>query len=227
MLIAAPLCVREHDFGLHAATHAGAQDPKGREAFEAYVRDTMLNAFPPAHGPLQRLFPNAKGEDGEKQEVELTDAVLLDASDAAFFEFKAVWMNERDPSTAESPELYLEQIRRRYSTSEQSATKDKRVSGVGQLARSLRRLASGEWRARDFALESLRSVYPVLLASARGDAFLRGCGSRRVPRALGRRPIRLRERRHDPWGALPPRRLALGPVRTSSDAACCSADAAE
>ncbi|MEO8902970.1 MAG: hypothetical protein ABI488_12990, partial [Polyangiaceae bacterium] len=29
VLIAAPLCVREYDFSLHAATHAGAQDLKG------------------------------------------------------------------------------------------------------------------------------------------------------------------------------------------------------
>ncbi|MEO7033365.1 MAG: transposase [Polyangiaceae bacterium] len=37
MLIAGPLCVREHDFGLHAATHAGAQDQKGREALVKYI----------------------------------------------------------------------------------------------------------------------------------------------------------------------------------------------
>ncbi|MEO8903193.1 MAG: transposase, partial [Polyangiaceae bacterium] len=37
VLIAAPLCVREYDFSLHAATHAGAQDLKGREALLKYI----------------------------------------------------------------------------------------------------------------------------------------------------------------------------------------------
>ncbi len=139
------------------------------EAFEGYVRNTMQVAFPPPQGPLQRLFPNARGEDRDKREVELTDAVLLDANDAVFFELKAVWLNERDPSTAQSPERYMAQVRRRYSTSEQSATKVQRVSGVGQLARSLRRLSSGEWQARDFALESVGALYPILLVH---DAYL-------------------------------------------------------
>lgn len=133
------------------------------DAFEAYVRDSMQEAFPPASGPLQRFFPNAKGEANDKDEVELADAVVFDAKDAVFVELKAVWMNERTPETAQSPELFLNEVRKRYSTSEQASTTDKRVSGVGQLGRSLRRIASGAWQAKDFDSAGLRDVYPVLL----------------------------------------------------------------
>jgi hypothetical protein len=37
VLITAPLSVREHGFSLHAATRAGAADPKGREALLKYI----------------------------------------------------------------------------------------------------------------------------------------------------------------------------------------------
>jgi hypothetical protein len=37
VLITAPLSVREHGFSLHAATRAGAEDPKGREALLKYI----------------------------------------------------------------------------------------------------------------------------------------------------------------------------------------------
>lgn len=37
VLITAPLSVREHGFSLHAATRAGAEDDKGREALLKYI----------------------------------------------------------------------------------------------------------------------------------------------------------------------------------------------
>jgi hypothetical protein len=158
-------------FHLVAADRRRANDWFARfgDAFEAYVMEGMQQAFGPSSGPLQRFFPKAIADAPQNQQVELTDAVLLDANDAVFFEIKAVWMSERTPQTAESPEKFLAGIRKRYSTTERTATKEQRLSGVGQLGRALRRLASSEWVARDLCIRRIQRIYPVLLVH---DAYL-------------------------------------------------------
>jgi hypothetical protein len=132
-------------------------------AFEAYVQEIMGRMFPDGAHLVRRYIPNPVGLDGRGNEVELADGILLGHHVAVFLEMKAVWLREKTSQPTTSPSEYIGHLRERYGVTESKQPGEGRVKGVGQLARTINRLASGEWRARDFDPASVRRILPVLL----------------------------------------------------------------
>ncbi|MEO8917259.1 MAG: hypothetical protein ABI488_07525 [Polyangiaceae bacterium] len=85
VLIAAPLCVREYDFSLHAATHAGAQDLKGREALLKYILRPPLATERLTADPdgLVRITLKRAFSDGTWRTPSAASSLRLDSASAS------------------------------------------------------------------------------------------------------------------------------------------------
>jgi hypothetical protein len=73
-----------------------------------------------------------------------------------------VWLQENVSAPSTDPTAYLAHLRERYGVAE-SEKGGQRIKGVGQLARTIDRLATGKWRARDFDPTRVNRILPVLL----------------------------------------------------------------
>ena len=99
--------------------------------------------YPHSPGLVDRLARNSEGQDGKANAFEI-DASLVDVSQTALFEMKAVFLLE-SAITDPKPEVFLKEIRARYSG---GARKGERDKGVAQLARSVGAVVRGEWKGR-------------------------------------------------------------------------------
>jgi hypothetical protein len=131
-------------------------------AFEQYAWRLLQRMYPtPSPGLVDRLCCDVQGKNRAGQSVQITDACLNDVTEAILFEMKAVWVRD-DLIFENDPERYLDHLRDRYGVRiEDDGSRS--VKGVGQLARTITKLASGEWTplAQDFTL--VERLYPVLL----------------------------------------------------------------
>lgn len=132
------------------------------QAFEAYAGEILRRVFPEQPPPLaRRLVWNLIGRDGEGREVQLADACLNNVKELVLFEIKAAWVRD-DIVVDEEPDRYLDHLREKYGVHGGPECRAS-VKGVGQLARTISRLAGGEWRATGQELAEARRVYPVLV----------------------------------------------------------------
>jgi hypothetical protein len=131
-------------------------------AFEEYIWSLMRRMYPiPSFGLVDRLCCDMQGRDRAGQSVQIADACLNEVTEAVLFEMKAVWIRD-DVIWDDDSEQYLEHLRDRYGV----RMKDygvRSTKGVGQLARTITKLANGEWvpLTQDFTM--VQRLYPVLL----------------------------------------------------------------
>lgn len=152
----------------------GKSDGKANEifgafgkAFESYSCDVLRRMFPNIPGVLtQRLSCNMNSTDQAGNAVEI-DACLNDVTEIILFEMKAVWIRE-DEILAEDYERYLQHLRKKYGVTE-GTSQDRKVKGVGQLARLVKMLASKEWLGQNQEFSQVQLIYPVLVVH---DPFL-------------------------------------------------------
>ncbi|MBC8263560.1 MAG: hypothetical protein H8E47_05490 [Anaerolineales bacterium] len=136
-------------------------------AFESYACDILKRMFPDISGVLtKRLSCNIHGTDQAGNEIEI-DACLNDVTEIVLFEMKAVWIRE-DEILTEDYERYLQHLRKKYGVA-RGASRDRRSKGVGQIARTIRLLASREWLGQNKEFSETQLIYPVLVVH---DPFL-------------------------------------------------------
>lgn len=128
-------------------------------AFEDYTIQLLRGRFPTGSGILyERLQCNVKGRSASGQDFEV-DAVLNDVTSIAMFEMKAAWIRE-ETITASDPQMFIDEIRKKYGYIEDS---DERPKGVAQLARSAGALVRREWLGAKQAYSQATTVFPVLI----------------------------------------------------------------
>jgi hypothetical protein len=128
-------------------------------AFEEYAKELLKRRFPDGGGVLyQPLKCNVEGQNGQGHQFEI-DAVLNDISAAAFVEIKAALLRE-DTVLSDDPEIFLNEIRRKYGHVDAREERDK---GVAQLARSIGALVRHEWTGLGGEYADVRHIYPVLV----------------------------------------------------------------
>lgn len=133
-------------------------------AFEIYVNGLLRAMYPSPPPPLlDRLICNPHSRTAHGDDVEVADALLLDAAEAVLFEAKGAFVRE-DAAQADSIDAYLNELRKKYGVSV-GGSRDRRVKGAGQLARAIRSLATKELTLAAAApdWERVRCVYPVLV----------------------------------------------------------------
>ncbi|WP_437621618.1 hypothetical protein [Sorangium sp. So ce1151] len=130
-------------------------------AFEAYVNSLLCTMYPSASSPLlfDRLTCNLHGKTNDGNDVEIADACLNDVTEVVLFEIKAAFI--REDSTSES-DVYEQELRKKYGVSAGSAN-ERGVKGVGQLARSIRRIAVGELTPGGPTWQQVKHIFPVLV----------------------------------------------------------------
>lgn len=130
-------------------------------AFEDYACDILKHMFLDISGAFPERLPcKIGGTDKAGNEFEI-DACLNDITELVLFEMKAVVIPETRV-LAEDYESYLQCLREKYSISEGSPD-NRKSKGVGQLARVIKLLASGEWLGQGGEFSRARLVYPVLV----------------------------------------------------------------
>lgn len=137
-------------------------------AFESYTCDILRRMFPDISGALtKRLSCNIQGSDRAGNKIEI-DACLNDIMEVILFEIKAVWIRE-DEILSEDYEKYLQHLRKKYGVTE-GTSRDRKIKGVGQLARITNMLATTkEWLGQNEEFSQVQLIYPVLVVY---DPFL-------------------------------------------------------
>lgn len=131
---------------------------------ESYVNGVLRSMYPLPRFPLfDRLSCNPKGMYRGGQ-VEICDALLSDASALIMFECKAAFIRE-DSLQAHEPQIYFNELWKKYGVSHGSGIDNRPVKGLGQLARAICRVSSGELTPdRADLWAGVRIIYPVLVA---------------------------------------------------------------
>jgi len=129
-------------------------------AFENYSCDIFRRMFPSIQGLFDRLKCNMPLKDNIGNVLEI-DVCLNYATELVLFEIKAAWIRE-EMILSEQHENFIDEIRKKYGVS-QGTAKDRKIKGVGQLARIINVLLDGESLSSDQDFSMVRTIYPVLL----------------------------------------------------------------
>jgi hypothetical protein len=131
-------------------------------AFEEYAGSLLRRMYPvPGPGLVDRLCCDVHGRDRAGQPVQITDACLNDVTEAILFEMKAVWVRD-DVVLDDNYERYLDHLRDKYGV-RTNGKGGRSIKGVGQLARTITNLTSGEWTPLTEDFTRVEQLYPVLL----------------------------------------------------------------
>ena len=136
------------------------------KAFENYTCDILERMFPDIDGNKQ-LHSNLRKSNLNGKELEI-DACINKDRDLILFEIKAVWIRE-DKILNEDYQKYLEHLREKYGVTEQDSQGNRKIKGVGQLARILNDISCDQFQAKNREFSQFNAVYPVLLVC---DTFL-------------------------------------------------------
>ncbi|MDB5345617.1 MAG: hypothetical protein JWP89_3994 [Schlesneria sp.] len=129
-------------------------------AFEGYARAILRRMYPtPAPPLIDRLSSPFAGQSTAGDEIEIADACLNDATELVLFEMKSSWIPD-DAAMESNPEIYVETLLDKFARIEDSSASPK---GIGQLVRSISKLATGKWVAKDQDLSRVQLVYPVMV----------------------------------------------------------------
>jgi len=133
------------------------------EVFEDYTQDIFHRIYPDTPPLVKRFTANPGAQDAKGRQVSLGDGILFGHRTAVLIEIKGVWMRDSmmEPDVG-SPE-YLAHLRAKYGVVDVPAHGDRAVKGVGQLARSIARLADGDWTPDNIDLRDVDRIIPVLL----------------------------------------------------------------
>lgn len=131
------------------------------KAFESYSCDILKRMFPDTDGYLaKRLTCNIQETDSAGNIIEI-DAMLNDVTEVVLFEMKAVWIRESEILT-EDYESYLQHLKKKYVTAE-GTSGDRKIKGIGQLARTINILASRKGLGQNKEYGEIQFIYPVLV----------------------------------------------------------------
>ncbi len=136
------------------------------QAFEDYVLDILGRMFASPGILADRFSRNINALDNAGNSIEI-DAMLNDALEVVLFEVKSGLI----PETAvlcDDYETLLQSMRNKYSVTSNSKGRSK-LKGVGQLARSVKSLASKKWAGNGDEFRTVGFIYPVLIVH---DTFL-------------------------------------------------------
>ena len=136
------------------------------KAFENYSCDILRRMFPNVSLLTERLQCNVPIIDKDRNDLEI-DACLNDVTELVIFEMKAAWIRE-DMILCENHHNYLDELRKKYGVSE-GAVNDRKIKGVGQLARLISVLADEKLQPSNPAFTEAKTIYPVLMVH---DALL-------------------------------------------------------
>jgi hypothetical protein len=138
-------------------------------AFEKYSCDILKRMFPETSGALyKRLECNIPIEGGSQSQGQIEiDACLDDVVEVVLFEMKAVWLRE-DEILANEYKSFLEHLRKKYGVTS-GGNRDRKIKGVGQLARIISALASEEFASYSDRFTEAQLIYPVMVVH---DPFL-------------------------------------------------------
>lgn len=134
-------------------------------ALEDYIHGVLVRIMPKSihFALLQRFVASPTYRDRRGTKIELCDGIVIKGDVAVVFEAKAAWIREDATGPDASAQKYIEHLRSRYGISSSKRDGDRKVKGVGQLARAVRGLADANFRSDDFAVDGIRRVVPVLL----------------------------------------------------------------
>ena len=131
------------------------------KAFESYSCDILKRIFPDTGSNLvKRLTCNIRETDSAGNVIEI-DACLNDVTEMVLFEMKAVWIRENEILT-EDYESYLQHLKKKYVTTE-GTSGDRKIKGIGQLARTINILASRNGLGQNKEYSEIQFIYPVLI----------------------------------------------------------------
>lgn len=133
------------------------------DSFESYACDILRRVFPESSSEIaKRLYCNMKINAANKKGASFEiDACLDDVSEVVILEMKAVWIRE-DKILTEDYATFLEHLRERYGISS-IKTEDRKVKGVGQLARIIELIAKENRQFLDNSFNETKIIYPILL----------------------------------------------------------------
>lgn len=130
-------------------------------AFESYACDILKRMFPHTSGHLaKRLSCKVEGYDEEGNKIEI-DAYLNDAIELVLFEMKSGFIPEKT-ILSNNHEDFLEQLRKRYSATK-AMLSERKIKGVGQLARIIKSIATRKWLGKDDEFNNVKRIYPILV----------------------------------------------------------------
>jgi hypothetical protein len=132
------------------------------QACEGYVHQMLDRMFPAIPCLARRYVRNPVGHNDGIQN-ELADAIVVDDQVAGLFEIKAVWLRDDITSTETDPAEYLRHLRTRYGISDRNQPGERRVKGVGQLARTITRLSQPGWLMPEIDMGRVRRILPILV----------------------------------------------------------------
>jgi hypothetical protein len=131
------------------------------DAFEHYANDTLSRMHPKGLNLVDRVWFGADGKTAEGDAFKI-DAHMVEPIGetlaAIIIEAKAVFL--REEAILDDPNIFLDDVRRRYGEDPGGEGRDK---GVAQLARIIRAILEHSWRGQDGELAKASIVVPVLL----------------------------------------------------------------
>lgn len=131
------------------------------EAFERYACDILSRMFAAQSQILtRRVSLDVRGTTRTGKQVQV-DACLNDVTEVVIFEMKAAFIRE-ERMLSDNYEAVLQAVREKYGVTEDKDGKEK-VKGVGQLARTVKLLATKQWLGEHGEFNEARVLYPVLV----------------------------------------------------------------
>ncbi|MCP4346739.1 MAG: hypothetical protein GY795_14580 [Desulfobacterales bacterium] len=130
------------------------------QAFEEYILDILSRMFSSSTNLANKFSKNIETADSKGKSIEV-DGMLNDVFQTVLFEVKAGFIPEQ-AILSDDHESLLQTMRERYSITQTKKGKTK-LKGVGQLARAAVSIAQGRWKENNEELQSVRTVYPVLI----------------------------------------------------------------
>jgi hypothetical protein len=123
-------------------------------AFETYAGSIFQNIYP-ASGPhlAKRLFANVR--EAKNKGIQVADFVIDGVSEIIIIEAKAIWLRD-DKMFTNDPAIFVEHLRMKYGGEETD-------QGYKQLARSIHKISTQEWRPAGIDLTGIKRIYPILL----------------------------------------------------------------
>jgi len=144
------------------------------KSFENYASDILRRMFPEIPGLFNRLSCNLEiFETNQSDNMLEIDACLNEVTEVVLFEMKAVWLREEEILT-EDHARYLQHLREKYGVAE-GTCRDRKIKGVGQLAKQIKVMASKGWLEKNEKFSKIQLIYPVLVVhDTRLSEFLHG-----------------------------------------------------
>ncbi len=130
-------------------------------AFESYVESLLKTMYPSSASHLSNRVLYKPKFKTSKGEIEFADACLDDGPNIVLFEIKGAFIKE-ETLHDEDVNAYLSELLKKYGVT-QGSRKDRKIKGIGQLARTVQQIVANEEIDVDQCFKHASCIYPVLL----------------------------------------------------------------